>query len=92
MKWLMPIIIEYQIVNHSSTKQYNDRSMQNDNATLDTEVATPQRNLSISWNSLGFLQINCKLELYLSRTSDCVITEVLNATAQVGPPEVAEPK
>ena len=92
MKWLMPIIIEYQIVNQSSTKQYNDRLMHNDNATLDTEVATPQRNLSISWNSLGFLQINCKLELYLSRTSDCVITEVLNATAQVGPPEVAEPK
>ena len=88
----MPIIIEYELVNQSSTKQYNDRSMQIDNATLDTEVATPQRNLSISWNSLGFLQINCKLELYLSRTSDCVITEVLNATAQVGPPEVAEPK
>ena len=81
MKWLMPIIIEYQIVNHSSTKQYNDRSMQNDNATLDTEVATPQRNLSISWNSLDFLQINCQLELYLSRTNHCVITEVLNATA-----------
>lgn len=88
----MPIIIEYELVNQSSTKQYNDRSMQIDNATLDTEVATPQRNLSISWNSLGFLQINCKLELYLSRTSDCVITEVLNATAQVGPPEVAEPQ
>lgn len=92
MKWLMPIIIEYEIVNQSSTKQYNDRSMQIDNATLDTEVATPQRNLRISWNSLDFLQINCELELYLSRTSDCVITKVLNATAQVGPPEVAEPQ
>lgn len=92
MKWLMPIIIEYELVNQSSTKQYNDRSMQIDNATLDTEVATPQRNLRISWNSLDFLQINCELELYLSRTSDCVITKVLNATAQVGPPEVAEPQ
>ena len=88
----MPIIIEYELVNQSSTKQYNDRSMQIDNATLDTEVATPQRNLRISWNSLDFLQINCELELYLSRTSDCVITKVLNATAQVGPPEVAEPQ
>ena len=92
MKWLMPIIIEYELVTQSSTKQYNDRSMQIDNATLDTEVATPQRNLRISWNSLDFLQINCELELYLSRTSDCVITKVLNATAQVGPPEVAEPQ
>ena len=35
-----------------------------------------------------FIQVNCELELYLSWTSDCVITEVLNATVHVGFPEV----
>ena len=43
----MPIIIEYQLVNQSSTKQYNDRLMQNDNATLDTEVASETWNMSL---------------------------------------------
>ena len=46
------------------------------NNTLDTEVAVPSKHLSNFWKSLNLTVINFEIELDLSWSKDCVISEI----------------
>ena len=47
-----------------------------DNDTLDTDVVVPLKYLSNFWRSLGLLIINCEIELDLSWSRHCIISEI----------------
>ena len=55
------------------------RTSANNNA-LDTEVVVTLKYLSNFWRSLDLPLINCKIELDLSWSKDCIISEILNNT------------
>ena len=51
-------------------------SMPNDNNTLATEIVVPFKYLSNFWRSLDLQLINCKIELDLSWSQECIICEI----------------
>ena len=53
-----------------------------DNNILDTDVVVPLKYLSNFWRSLGLLIINCEIELDLSWSRHCIISEI-SITASV---------
>ena len=59
-----------------------------DGNVLDTETVLPLKYLSNFSNSLDFLLTNCETELDLSRSKDCVISEILITTAVFADPNV----
>ena len=48
----------------------------NDNNTLNTEVAAPLKHLSSFWRFLKSPLINCEIELDLSWSKECIISEI----------------
>ena len=52
-------------------------STPNNNNILDTEVAVPLEYLRNFWRSLDLSLINCEIELDLSESKECIISEIL---------------
>ena len=48
----------------------------NDNNTLDTEVVVPLKYLSNLWKFLDLPMVNCEIELDLSWSKECIISEI----------------
>ena len=65
-------------------------SMLIDNDTLGTKVVLPSKYLSIFWRYFNLLFINCKRELALSQSKDC-ITEISRTHATATNPAVIPP-
>ena len=49
----------------------------NNNSRLNAEVVVPFKNLSNFWRSLNLLLINCEIELDLTWSKHCVMSEML---------------
>ena len=47
-----------------------------DNSTLDTDFVVPLNCLSYFWGSLKFPLINCKIELHLIWSRNCIISKI----------------
>ena len=60
-----------------------------DNNILDTEVAVPLKYLSNFWKYLNFPLINSDIELDLSCSRYCVVSEISRTAAVAGNPPVA---
>ena len=58
-------------------------SMPNNNNTLVTEVAVPLKYLSNFWRSLDLPLINCEMEIDLSRSKECIKSEI-SITSRIG--------
>ena len=70
--------------------------MPNNNNILDAEVVVPLKYLSNFWRSLDLPLINCEIELDLSWSKECIISEISktsripgNADANLPVPAVA---
>ena len=77
----------------SKSFEYNTKqigSTPNNNNTFDTEVVAPLKFLSNFWRSLNLPLINCEIELDLSWSSKCVISEILRKFRVVGDPLVQQ--
>ena len=55
------------------------------NNTLDTDVAVPLKNLNNFWRSLDLPLINCEIELDLSWSKYCIVSEILRTFAPANP-------
>ena len=62
----------------------------NNNNILDAEVVVPLKYLSNFWISVDFSLINCEIELNLSCSKYCVISEVSRTFRAVGNPTVQQ--
>ena len=62
----------------------------NDNNTLDTEVVVPLKYLSNFWRFLSLSLINCEMELDLSWSKECIISEILLTPRKPANPSVQE--
>ena len=52
-----------------------------DNNTFDSEVVVPLKYLSNFWKYLDLPLVNCEIELDLSWSDDCIISETLRSAA-----------
>ena len=78
----------------SKSFEYKTKVIRNtpvDNNTLDTEVVVPLKYLSNFWTLLNVTLINCELELDLSRSKNCIISELLRTTAVADNPDANPP-
>ena len=66
-------------------------SMPNDNDTLDTEVVVPLKYFSNFWRSPDLPLINCKTELDLLWSKECIISEISVIPAVLGNPDADPP-
>ena len=48
----------------------------NNNNILDAEVVVPLKHFSNVWRSLDLPSINCKIELNLSWSKECIMSEI----------------
>ena len=62
-------------------------SMPNNNNILDTEVVVPLKYLSKFWRSLGLSWINCEIEIDLSWSKECIISELSITPRVAGNPD-----
>ena len=60
----------------------------NDNNISDAEVVVPLKYLSNFWRSLDSPLINCEIELDLSWSKYCVVSEISRIAAVAGNPPV----
>ena len=65
-------------------------SMPNNNNILDTEVLVSLKYLSNFWRSLDLPLINCEIELDLSWSKNCIISEISRTFRAVGNPPVEQ--
>ena len=74
--------------------EYNTKligSVPNNNNILDTEVDVPLKYLINFWRSLDLSLINCKIELDLSWSKECIISEISITAAVPGNPDTNPP-
>ena len=62
-----------------------------DNNSLNAEVVVPLKYLSNFWTFFGLSLINCEIELDLSWSKECVISEISITTAMPGNPDATLP-
>ena len=78
--------INYNKTTRSKSFEYKTKTTgraSNDNNKLDTETVVPLKYLSTFWRSFDLPLINCEIELDLSYTKQCIISNspVLGMTA-----------